>query len=86
MPIIQNLGTASDQQSHKFQLHVFAFKAINLRDALSLFSRVSVSNEQFQRLQQVCSNFFRAAALFLFSKPTTWTIGHVVPLHAKLIY
>lgn len=86
MSIIQNLRTDSDHQSHTFQLHVFAFTAINLRDAVSLFSRVSLSNEQVQSLQQVCSNYFRATALFLISKPTTWTIGHVVPLHAKLIH
>ena len=71
MSIVRNLKTDSDQKCHTFQLHVFAYTAIDLRDAVSLFSRVSLSNEQVQSLQKVCSNFFRATALFLTSKPTT---------------
>lgn len=86
MSIVQSLKTDSDQLSHTLQLHVFAYTAINLRGAVSLFSRVSLSNEQVQSLQQFCSNYFRATALFLTSKPTTWTIGHVVPSHAKQIH
>ncbi|KAK2564293.1 hypothetical protein P5673_012548 [Acropora cervicornis] len=43
-----------------------------------------LAGKEVQNLQQVCSNFFRATALFLSSTPTSWTIiGHVVPLHAK---
>lgn len=86
MSIVRNLKTDSDQKCHTFQLHVFAYTTINLRDAVSLFSRVSLSNEQVQSIQKVCSNYFRATALFLTSKPMTWTIGHIVPLHAKVIH
>ena len=42
-----------------------------------------MSSEQVQSLSQVCSNYFRATALFLKSTPTSWTIGHVVPVHAQ---
>jgi len=37
-----------DQQSHTFKLHAFAYTGINLRDAVSLFSRVTISSEQVQ--------------------------------------
>ena len=83
MCIVQSLKTDADQVSHTFQLHVFAYTGINLRDSVSLFSRVIISSEQTQNLCEVCSNFFRATALFLSCTPTSWTIGHVVPVHAK---
>ena len=83
MLIVLSLKTNADEESHTFKLHVFAYTAINLRDSVSLFSRITISGEEVQNLQQVCSNFFRATALFLSSTPTSWTIGHVVPLHAK---
>ena len=84
MSIVLSLKTDTDQDPHTFQLHVFAYTAINLRDSVSLFSRITVSGEEIKNLQQVCSNFFRATSLFLSGcTPTSWTIGHVVPLHAK---
>ena len=86
MSIGKNLRMDSDQRSHTFQLHVFAHIAINLRDAVSLFSRVSISNEQVLSLQQLCSNYYRATSLFLTSTPTTLTIGHIVPSHTKAIH
>lgn len=86
MTIFLSLKTDEDRQYHTFQLHVFAYTGINLRDSVSLFSRVTISGEQVQNLQQVCSNFFRATALFLSSTPTSWTIGHVVPFHAKQLF
>lgn len=86
MSIVQNLKMDSDQRSHTLELHMFAFTAINLRDAVSFFSRVSLSNEQLLGLQQFCSNYYRATALFLTSTPATWTIGHIVPSHAKIIH
>ena len=68
MSIVRNLKTDSYQKCHTFELPVFAYTAKNLRDAVSFFSEVSLSNEQVQSLQQVCSNFFRVTALFLTSK------------------
>ena len=87
MSIVKNLRMDSDQRSHNFWLHVFAHIAINLRDAVSFFSRVSISNKQVLSLQQFCSNYYRATSLFFTSTPTTtWTIGHIVPSHTKAIY
>ena len=83
MYIVESLKTDEDQNVHTFKLHVFAYTGLNLRDSVSLFSRISMSSEQVQSLSQVCSNYFRATALFLKSTPTSWTIGHVVPVHAQ---
>ncbi|KAK2562638.1 hypothetical protein P5673_014329 [Acropora cervicornis] len=86
MSIVEGVTMDDDQQSHTFKLHVFAYTGINLRDAVSLFSRVTISSEQIQSLSEVCSNFFRASALFLSATPTSWTIGHIVPAHARQIH
>lgn len=83
MYIVESLKTDEDQNVHTFKLHVFAYTGLNLRDSVSLFSRVSMSSEQVQSLNQVCSNYFRATALFLKITPTSWTIGHIVPVHAQ---
>ena len=83
MYIVESLKTDEDQNVHTFKLHVFAYTGLNLRDSVSLFSRISMSSEQVQSLSQVCSNYFRATGLFLKSTPTSWTIGHVVPVHAQ---
>ena len=85
MSIVLSLKTDADQESHTFKLHVhvFAYTALNLRDSVSLFSRITISGEEVQNLQKVCSNFFRATSLFVSSTPTSWTIRHVVPLHAQ---
>ena len=69
MCIVQSLKTDADQVSHTFQLHVFAYTGINLRDSVSLFSRVIISSEQTQDLCEVCSNFFRRMGVMkLFTK------------------
>ena len=68
MSIVQNLKMDSDQRSHTFKLHVFAFTAINLGDVVSLFSRVSLSNEQVLSLQQFCSNWTKDFVIKNFSQ------------------
>ena len=85
MSIVEGVIMDDDQQLHTFKLHVFAYTGINLRDAVSLFSRVTctITSEQIQSLCEVCSIFFRATALFLSATPTSWTIGHIVPAHAR---
>ena len=83
MSIVEGVTMDDDQQSHTFKLHVFAYTGINLRDAVSLFSRVTISSEQIRSLCEVCSNFFRATALFPSATPTSWTKGHIVPAHAR---
>jgi len=47
---------------------VFAFTAINLGDVVSLFSRVSLSNEQVLSLQQFCSNWTKDFVIKNFSQ------------------
>ena len=58
MSIVDGVTMDDHQQSHTLKLHVFAYTGINLRDTVSLLSRVTTSNEQIQSLCEVASNFF----------------------------
>ena len=64
-------------------LHVHAYLCLCLRNAVSLFSRVNITDEQIQELKQHCTNLYRGYYLFLQVNPTIWTLGCVVPVHAQ---
>ena len=85
MTLLSALELEDDQPLHSFALHLFATIAVNLRDSVSIFSRITVTDEEVIRLKEVASSYFRACALFSSVSPTTWTIGHCVPVHTKQI-
>ena len=53
-----------------------------------LFNRFVTTEEQLIQLTQTAIEYFRANALFLESSvnPTVWTLGHVVPVHARQVF
>lgn len=66
------------------EFHYIAFICLCLRDCVSLFSRVEkLTEEQVSSLDTLCRKYFRANVLFFKVNPTIWTIGHIVPAHAK---
>ena len=65
------------------QLHIHAYLCLCLRNAVSLFSRINISDEEVSSLEQHCCSFFCGYSLFFSVNPTVWTLGHVVPLHTK---
>ena len=64
-------------------LHIISYVCLCLRDAVSLFSRVDISDSQVSELKSLCIDYFRTYALFLSANPTVWTIGHLVPAHTE---
>ena len=50
---------------------------------MSLFSRLDISDEQVSELKTLCTNYFRANAIFFHVNPTVWTIVHLVPAHTE---
>ena len=85
MKLVESLALEDDQPTHLFSFHMFAVIAVNLRDAVSLFSRINITEEELIRLREVSCKYFRGCALFSSVTPTTWTIGHVVPVHTKQV-
>ena len=64
-------------------LHVIAYICLCLRDCVSLFSRLEVTDEQVSELKAICTRYLKANAIFFHVNPTVWTIGHIVPAHAQ---
>ena len=69
------------------KLHTLQYTAINLRDAISIYTRVNVDENDLQALKTLCQNFFIAVSLLLQGvNPTTWTIGYAITHHANQLY
>ena len=84
MYLVASLESPTDSARQMFRLHTFAYVSLQLRNAVSLFCRMTITGSQLQELTTYCTNYFRACSLFLGKvTPTVWTIGHVVPVHAK---
>lgn len=66
---------------HSKHLHIHAFLCLCLRDSVSLFSRINITDRQVSMLKQHCSDFVRGYTLFFSVNPTIWTLGYVVPVH-----
>lgn len=64
-------------------LHVIAYICLCLRDCVSLFSCIEITDEQVSELKAICTRYFRANAIFFHVNPTVWTIGHIVPAHTQ---
>ena len=60
-----------------FKLHALHKAAEKLRDSVSLFSRVRITEEQILQLEKSCMEYFNVNALFLQKvNPTVWTVGY----------
>lgn len=69
------------------RVFVLAYMAVKLRDAVSVFSRISDMEEGLlAKLENDCTHFFNAASLFVKVTVSVWTLGYVVPVHAKLMF
>ena len=61
--------------------------AVNLRDAVWIFSRMTeMKRELLDKLNKCCVSYFNAAALFLRITVSVWTVGYIVPVHAKKLF
>jgi hypothetical protein len=63
-------------------LHVLSYICLCLRDCVSIFNRLDISDNEVGKLKSLCSNYYRAHQLFFCSiSPTVWHVGHVIPAH-----
>lgn len=82
MYMISAIEADNDSIQVSIKLHIFAFAILSLRNAVSLFSRFNIDEDQLNELDKECKNFI-TCALFLEVNPTVWKIGHVVPVHVR---
>ena len=87
MNLVVALKRDADDENDNLRLHVFSFMGVQLRVAVSWFSRVDPPENYLEALKESCRLYFNCNSLFLGSvTPTVWTIGYAVPYHAKLIF
>jgi hypothetical protein len=71
---------------NNLKAYVLAFMAINLRDAVSVFTCISDIETCFLHLKYTAKNYFNASALFVRVTVSVWTLGHVVPVHTNKLF
>ena len=77
------LNIESINQGAKLKLHALAFVALQLREAVAIYSRVEVDRELVDKLFLKCKNYFNTNCLFLGNtvSPTIWTVAYAIPYH-----
>ena len=61
------------------KLHALDLAMTHLRDAVSLFSRYTITEDEIDELETHCRNYFILCRdIFTIVTPTSWTIGYVV--------
>lgn len=63
--------------------HCIAYLCLCLRDCVSLFSRVNITDQELIQLRSLCVEYFRTNVVFFKVNPTVWTIGHIVAAHTE---
>ena len=86
MYLISAIEELNDSTPARLKLHVLAFTTLSLRNAVSLFNRFNIEEEQLHELDKACNDFYSCCSLFLQVNPSVWTLGRVVPVHARDIF
>lgn len=64
-------------------LYALAHHCLVLRDCVSLFSRVEISDDEVSKLEKLCQEYHKVNILYFAAHQTAWTLAHVVPSHTK---
>ena len=88
MRLIKHLSHEEDSQKQKQTVLVLSYVGLKLRDCCSIFNRFEVQESDLVLLASLAKDYYRANALFLPTSvnPTIWTLGHVLPVHARYAY
>lgn len=86
MLLLDSISRESDPPETKLMIATLAYCGLQLRDAVSLFSRVEIKESEVAKLKIACQNFFNANSLLLRVSPTVWTIGYAIPYHVQILY
>jgi hypothetical protein len=87
MFLIACLRNDSDSPETKLRLAAIAYCCLQLRDAISYFSRVNIDQAGIDGCKKACQYFYNANML-LFNNitPTIWTIGYAIPRHTQILF
>ena len=82
------LKLPSDSKKQTQTILALHYVGLRLCDCCSFMNRYDIEQADIDGLSVLAQEYYRANALFLPTSvnPTIWTIGNVVPLHAKQVY
>lgn len=87
MYLVVALESEGDSPETQMRLRAIAHCALELRSAMSLFSRVNIQERDLIELENHCLRFFNVVSTMLQSvSPTVWTIGYAVPYHTLILF
>lgn len=85
--IVAALESEGDSPETQMGLCAIAHCVLELRSAVSLFSRVNIQERDLIELENHCLRFFNIVSTMLKSvSPTVWTIGYAVPYHTRILF
>lgn len=85
--VLHSLSSCSDGQEMQLRIAAIAYCCVQLRDAVSYFSRVNIDQDGIDKCKKACQYFFNANMLLLNKiTPTIWTIGYAIPRHVQIIF
>ena len=86
MLLLDSVSSESNPLETKLKIATLPNCGLQLRDAVSLFSRVEITESMVAKLKISCQNFFNDNFLLLRVSPTVWTIGYAIPYHVQILY
>ena len=87
MFVFQALSDPVDSTVTQLKLASIAFCCVQLRDAVSYFSRVNITQAEVEKCKLACLHFFNACVLLFKSvTPTLWTVGYAIPRHLQILF
>ena len=86
MFVLQALSDPVDSTVTQLKLASIAFCCVQLRDAVSYFSRVNITQAEVEKCKLACLHFFNACVLFKSVTPTLWTVGYAIPRHLQILF
>jgi hypothetical protein len=66
-----------------FTFHVLAYLCLTLRDCVSVFNRMDVTDSQLHDLEKNCRTYFVLHYRYFDHHRTAWILGNIVPEHAR---
>ena len=86
MHLINSISSDSDSPAVTVKIASLSYAALQLRNAVSRFVQVSITQDTITELELSCKYFFNCCSLLLGNvTPTVWTVGYAIPRHCKLI-
>ena len=85
--ILEAISHDDDTPQQQLQISSFAFIGLQLRDPISRFSRVTITEDVLQEIKGSCKRYFNTCSLLLDTvTPTVWTIDYAIPYQTELLY